>query len=163
MKNRFDFLFGKGTAPDREDLDDPDVRARLLQRAAGRSDGTPGFGREVVAGQIYADDPPEVWATAQRLLGTGLHRDKVLSQLVIAFLATARVGVGEGVFDREAYRVALSRLPLPAADETERVLMEVVRGEPGIEADRLEDVVIDRLGCSPDDETTRGAGRTGHG
>ena len=153
--SRLEFLFGKGITPDREDLDDPDVRARLLQRAVGSAGRTPGFGLEIVAGHICADDPPEVWATAQRLLGEGLDRDRVLSQLVIAFLATAREGAAEGVFDREAYGVALSRLPLPEADEAERVLTEVVRGEPGIEADRLEDVVIERLGCASDDEIAR--------
>ncbi len=36
---------------------------------------------EIVANQLWADDPPEVWATAQRLVGAGYERHEVLHML----------------------------------------------------------------------------------
>jgi hypothetical protein len=36
---------------------------------------------EIVANQLWADDPPEVWETAQRLLAAGYERHEVLHML----------------------------------------------------------------------------------
>jgi hypothetical protein len=67
---------------------------------------------EIVANQLWADDPPEVWKTAQRLLADGYERHEVLHML-------ASVVAGE-VFeimrqqqphDIERVRQALAALP----------------------------------------------------
>ena len=36
---------------------------------------------EIVASQLWADDPPEVWQTAQRLLDAGYERHEILHML----------------------------------------------------------------------------------
>src|SRR5438477_10184017 len=57
---------------------------------------------EVVANQLWDDDPPEVWRTAQRLLASGYVRHEVLHMLgsfvargVFDILMTGRAGVRE--------------------------------------------------------------------
>ena len=88
--------------PDREDLDDIDVRARLLERSFGRElSAVQLLGREIVANKIFADDPPEAWATAERLLAAGLDREDVFRQLSMAFGSVARSSSDVGGFDRD--------------------------------------------------------------
>jgi hypothetical protein len=45
--------------------------------------------RDAIGQQIVDDDPPQVWRTAQRLLGGGLAAPAVWPQLVLAFGASA--------------------------------------------------------------------------
>jgi len=40
---------------------------------------------EIVASQLWADDPPEVWETAQRLLEAGYERHDILHMIGTAF------------------------------------------------------------------------------
>jgi Domain of unknown function (DUF1841) len=40
---------------------------------------------EVVASQLWADDPPEVWETARRLLDAGYERHEILHMIGAAF------------------------------------------------------------------------------
>jgi hypothetical protein len=82
------------------DPDDPDERRMLLEaehpelhRALRRRDdevvvdGRPISPRlhiamhEIVANQLWDDDPPETWATAQRLTALGYERHEVLHML----------------------------------------------------------------------------------
>lgn len=49
------------------------------------------------------------------------------------------------------YLAALDRLPLPDGADVERIMVEIVRSEPGISVDRLEATVLERLGRSPED------------
>ncbi|MBA2497745.1 MAG: hypothetical protein H0V33_11760 [Acidimicrobiia bacterium] len=55
-------------------------------------------------------------------------------------------------FDRVTYAAALARLPLPAADEIERTMIEVARSSQGISPDALAAATLERLGAEPDDE-----------
>jgi hypothetical protein len=67
---------------------------------------------EVVTTQLWADDPPELWPTAQRLTALGYHRHVVLH--MIASLVSRdlweTVQLGKP-FDREAYARKLDTLP----------------------------------------------------
>jgi hypothetical protein len=67
---------------------------------------------EIVANQLWADDPPEVWHTAQRLLAAGYERHEVLHMLASV--------VSDDVYqtlhdqkppDPDRTRVALAALP----------------------------------------------------
>ena len=40
---------------------------------------------EIVASQLWADDPPEVWETARRLLGEGYERHDILHMIGSTF------------------------------------------------------------------------------
>lgn len=81
---------------------------------------------EIVANQLWADDPPEVWATAQRLLGDGYERHEVLHML-------ASVVAGE-VFEimrheqaHEIERVRQALVALPGAWQQRRANLPVER------------------------------------
>jgi hypothetical protein len=67
---------------------------------------------EIVATQLADDDPPEVWATAQRLQALGYGHHEVLHMLMRAMTGemwhTLR---GERGYDLEAHRAALAALP----------------------------------------------------
>lgn len=67
---------------------------------------------EIVANQLWADDPPEMWETAQRLLKIGYDRHEVLHMLASV--------LSDEVFqmlrqhephERERVRTALAALP----------------------------------------------------
>lgn len=147
------FLFGEAIDPDAHDLDDIETRARLLEDSfEGDLSVERLFAREIVANQIYADEPAEVWVTAQRLLASGLDRARVFSQLSMAFASAVRTSAEDGPFDRDAYARALLRLPAPEGTDLERVLIEMVRSQPGIDVEELEDAALAQLGCEPGDE-----------
>ncbi|MBW3640068.1 MAG: SEC-C domain-containing protein [Actinobacteria bacterium] len=151
------FLFG--TLPAWADPDDPDERTELMSREV--DEDAPGALiqlaiRTAVANQIADDDPPQVWATAQRLLGEGLDRHDVLRQLVLTFTPQLVSALHEREpFDREDYLSALARLPLPSAGDCERTLLEVARSRPSIPVAELDELVAARLGLPVDDATFR--------
>jgi hypothetical protein len=65
-----------------------------------------------VARQLWFDDPPEVWATAQRLLDAGYERHDILHALMYVLTTQIRQTVAAGApSDPEAYRAALDALP----------------------------------------------------
>jgi predicted metal-dependent phosphoesterase TrpH len=67
---------------------------------------------EIVATQIVADDPPEVWATAQRLRKLGYGRHEILHMLGAAMTPQLWDGLqNQREYDVEAHRAALSALP----------------------------------------------------
>ena len=74
---------------------------------------------EVVANQLWADDPPEVWATAQRLTAAGYDRHEVLHMLA-SVSSDALYGAlrDRTPVDPERMRTALA--DLPASWERER-------------------------------------------
>lgn len=147
------FLFG--TLPAWADPDDPDERNELMSREI--DEDAPGAIIQLaiwtsVANQIADDDPPQVWATAQRLLGEGLDRHAVLGQLVLAFTPQLMSALQDHQpFDRQDYVSALDRLPLPRAEDCERTLLEVARRRPSIPVAELDELVAARLGLSADD------------
>jgi hypothetical protein len=67
---------------------------------------------EIVANQLWDDDPPESWETAKRLLAEGYERHEVLHMLcsVVAreVWGTLALGTPE---DHERYAAALAELP----------------------------------------------------
>ena len=73
-------------------------------------------------------------------------------QLSMAFGSVARSSSDVGGFDRDGFVAALRRLPLPTADDIEQVLIDLVRSEPGIGAEALEDATLRCLGYDVDDD-----------
>ncbi len=147
------FLFGDLAAW--ADPDDPEERAELLSRSL--DEDLPGavvqFAlRTLIAHQIADDDPPQVWATVQRLLAAGHGRDEVMQQVSLAFTPTMIAAVTEGQpFQRAEYLRALERLPLPSADDVEQAMLGLVRSRRSVPIDELEELVTARLGLRLDD------------
>jgi hypothetical protein len=157
---RIQFLFGD---PD-VDPADPELESDLLDEDEDREPGRfqddvddgdliggvrSSLGRVLIA-QVRADDPPEVWATARRLLGGGLTRHQVFTQLRFALLgaiedATANRPADQ-LFDPDCYGDLLAALPLPAGGEVAQAVVEVVEGYQGEPEDRIVRVVVDELG-----------------
>ena len=67
---------------------------------------------EIVANQLWDDDPPETWQTAQRLLAEGYERHEVLHMLA-SVVSTEVWGMlaGGAQADRTRYVAALDKLP----------------------------------------------------
>lgn len=152
--DRLTFLYGHDVSEHEEDLDDLDVRSRLLERTfAAELTAVQLLGREIVANQIFADDPSEVWSTAQRLLALGCDRERVFQEITMAFAPVMQDALEGGErFDPVAYAAALDRLPLPTAEEIERAMIDAVRSEQGIVADELALATLDRIGREAADE-----------
>lgn len=67
---------------------------------------------EIVANQLWADDPPEVWATAQRLLADGYDRHEVLHMVASVVAGEVfEIMRQEQPHDIERVRQALGALP----------------------------------------------------
>jgi hypothetical protein len=67
---------------------------------------------EIVANQLWADDPPEMWQTAQRLLAAGYDRHEVLHMLA-SVNSAAVYGMlhDQRPADLDEMRAALAALP----------------------------------------------------
>ncbi|GEM_PF-209524 len=149
---KVELLFGR--VPTWADPDDPEDRGVLLaeQGLGNDADGLGRFRRamyEVIANQIADQEPPAVWATAQRLLGMGLDRRRVLHSLALTFEAQVQASLGEDrAFDVAAYMAALARLPLPTAEEVEEAMVAIVRDRQPIDVEELESLAMDRLGLT---------------
>lgn len=147
------FLFGK--LPVWADPDDPDERTGLLSREIDEHE--PGAAlhlaiRTAVANQIADDDPPQVWATAQRLLLAGHDRDDVMRQLVLALTPQVLSAVhGNEPFTLEDYLSALDRLPLPTATDCEQAMLAVTLTRPSTPVAEFDRLVAARLGLVVDD------------
>ena len=87
---------------------------------------------EIVANQLWDDDPPEAWHTAQRLLGLGYERHEVLHMLCRAVAGQVWSALEEGdVYDRTRYLGALEALPGSwEAERPRRHTMTLPRGKP---------------------------------
>lgn len=67
---------------------------------------------EVVANQIWSNDPPEVWATAQRLTQAGYDRHEVLHMLASVVSADIyNTMTGKAALDIDRTRRELAELP----------------------------------------------------
>jgi hypothetical protein len=113
------------------DPSDPDARALLIRAAHPELDAAIADGREtavvdgqelnprlhlaiheVVATQLIGGDPPEVWATAQRLRKLGYDRHEVLHMLGRAMSDELFEALqGRSGYDRAAHVAALEALP----------------------------------------------------
>lgn len=154
---RIAFVFGPDVRADvLDDLEDPsdlDERSYLYDEYLPEAmTGARGAARQVIANQILDDEPPEVWATAQRLVAAGIEPESAFGQLAMVFATQLRDALAEDrVFDPDAYATALGRLPIPEGAEVEAALVERAGAQPGIELDALEAQVIEVLGGDPDD------------
>jgi hypothetical protein len=109
------------------DLADPDERALLIRTAHPELDTEAETmvvdGREmnprlhltiheIVATQLADDDPPDVWATAQRLRRLGYGRHEILHMLGAAMTPQLWAALhDEREYDPEEHRAALAALP----------------------------------------------------
>jgi hypothetical protein len=67
---------------------------------------------EIVAAQLADDDPPEVWATAQRLRRLGYGRHEILHMLGAAMTPQLWAALhDQRAYDLEQHRAALAALP----------------------------------------------------
>lgn len=67
---------------------------------------------EVIAEQLWENDPPEAWETAQRLLAAGYDRHEIFHMLGSAFVPQLWRALAEGQpASNEEYVQALMRLP----------------------------------------------------
>ncbi|HEY0811696.1 MAG TPA: hypothetical protein VGE11_00325, partial [Pseudonocardia sp.] len=144
---RLRFLFG--TVPPAQSYADEDGILALL--AADRREPEPL--RAVVASQVLADDPPETWRAAARLLEAGLGRHDAMDQLVLALgpLIDAMTTDDTQSFSFKDYLTALDRLPLPAVADVLADYVALAREAQVIPVDELEQRVADRFGLSADD------------
>lgn len=150
------FLFG--TVPDWVDPDDQDDRAtliadQLLDFDDGESEGIlMQVFLETIASQIADDNPPEVWATAQRLLAMGLDRDPVMANLLFALVPSIKAAVTEKrPFDPAAYTAILDLLPVPKRVEILQTMLETTRSRQPIPVDELEALTAAGLGLDLDE------------
>ncbi len=113
------------------DLADPDMRALVIRhehpeldqplradRPDVEIDGEPINPRlhlamhEIVATQLWDDDPPEVWETAARLLGLGYDRHEILHMLAAPVAQQVWGTLHEKrPYDRDVHVAALEALP----------------------------------------------------
>jgi hypothetical protein len=118
-----------GPDEDTQHLDpaDPDERALLIRAAHPQldidaetllADGREMNPRlhltihEIVATQLVDDDPPEVWATAQRLRSLGYGRHEILHMLGAAMSEQLWAGLhDQREYDPDEHRAALDALP----------------------------------------------------
>jgi len=118
---------------DRLDASDPDERALLikgehpeLHEALAETDfdtDAAGFSprfhltmHEVIANQLWDDDPPEVWHAARRLRDQGVDRHDILHRLLEVMVTHMHpVMVDRKPFDTDAYRRDLNDLGRPEA------------------------------------------------
>ena len=153
-----EFLFGD--IPDDIDLDDPDQRADLFALDDdGPLSGARSAMRALVAEQIINDDPPAVWATAQRLQDLGMDRGRAMAELAMALGHTAQAALGgadpdadpDPGLDAGAYEAALESLPLPTPAQIEEAALAIVAGGAPVSAEDLDAGVLARLGRAATD------------
>jgi tetratricopeptide (TPR) repeat protein len=94
---------------------------------------------EAVANQIWHDDPPEVWQTAQRLTAAGYERHEVLHMLASVLVEEIWSVQHDGApYDRDRYLAALEELPASWKAEREDDLDD--------ELEELADAALEVLG-----------------
>jgi hypothetical protein len=151
------FLFEE--VPDGIDPDDADDRAELLAEQIDDPDSAGAIGTlayEVLAEQIASGDPPVVWETAKRLLGSGIDRIQVLHNLALALTGQLQAALeAEQRFDPDAYAAALAHLPLPPARDIVDAMVQVVIARQALSIDEVEAAAMARLGLPADIEPFR--------
>ncbi|TQN42100.1 uncharacterized protein DUF1841 [Blastococcus colisei] len=85
---------------------------------------------EMVANQLWDDDPPEAWQAAQRLLAAGMERHDVLHELAgVATELLWHALTDRGPLDLAAYRAALDGLDALPAPRSKRSVGRVPEGQ----------------------------------
>lgn len=85
---------------------------------------------EIVAAQLWDDDPPEAWQAAQRLLGAGMERHDVLHALANVLARHLHRGLANGDVDLDGYRTDLAALARHPGRQTRRAPLRSVGGVP---------------------------------
>lgn len=148
-------LFGE--LPPGADPDDPDLRAELLAEVWPELRPLPLAVLEAVANQIVDEDPPAVWATAQRLLDESVDAEDVLQQLALTFTPYVVEALsGEDSFDVATYDAALSRLPLPPVAASREALVQAARTRRVATMDELMADAAAQLGARAEDSGVEG-------
>lgn len=81
---------------------------------------------EAVIAQLWGDDPPQVWAAAQRLQAAGMDRLEIIHQLGGVFVEHLHGALaGELGFDAAAYGAALDATAAPGATQTAVLQLKV--------------------------------------
>ncbi len=150
LADRQKLIFGDNPPADL-DFDDEDELHELLRDALPPADDELSEIVMVVAArQILDEDPPYVWATAQRLLGQGLDRVSVLRQLSLALLPTLESALGEsqpegdGPVDLE---VRLRELPLPPPEAIRSAAVTtLMTADRDVTADDLDEWLLGEFG-----------------
>jgi len=145
-------LFGDANLPPEYDPDREPDRERLLVICDeyGPEELT---AASAVATEIAEETPPQVWATARRLLGLGLDRREVYDELVFAWSHADRTAEAEKKpFDVEAYVRSLGWLPLPDDSVAEVALVEAARAVPGLAVGDAFRLAMQDLGRDAGDE-----------
>ena len=156
-------LFVFGEIPEVWDIDDPAERQALRASEVddegddvdgdGDTGPLPGLMRATVLEQVASGRPAAVWATAQRLLAGGQHREQVIAGLVMAFTAAIQESFesGEDGFDESRYDAFLDTLPLPTQDDVVAAIIGTLRGAPVPPTiEELATAAITLLGCHDD-------------
>jgi hypothetical protein len=151
VAQRFELVFGSTVdASTWEAAGDVD-RRRLVEKRFGEASGVQLLVRAAVVDQILSDEPPEVWETVQRLVAGGVDVDQAISQIVMVFLRSVADDVRDGVFDEDAYKARLERLPHPEPAEIERALLDVAADSVVFRSGDLVNKTAERLGFDHDD------------
>jgi hypothetical protein len=155
---KISFLFGQ--VPAWADPEDPDHQAALLSELVDEDD--PESAAQVavylvLANQVMVGEPPEVWETAQRLLGLGLDRKDVLGQMAMVLEYEIMDGLDGGADDdgadddgadddgagddgadsNAAYMAGLATLPIPRPTKVSEAILAIVRELQPIDDDEL--------------------------
>jgi hypothetical protein len=132
---------------------DPDIPEQLEELLAAEFDVDEERLRTLtaLAGEVAAEDPPEVWGTARRLMAAGEHPEAVLEQLLFARSRAEQSESPGSPFDGDAYARSLAWLPLPDGERAAAAVVEAVRVVPGIPPGDAVRLAAEELGRDPDD------------
>lgn len=149
---RFDFVFGE-TVDEAEWQQATTIEERLplIARRFGARTEAEQHLRLAVVEQLLADEPPQVWDTAQRLTAAGADPDDALDELTVTFAQTAREGLGTRAFATDRYLARLGRLPLPDPVAIEHALLAAAATSGLTSTEALLLRVLERLGLAGDE------------
>jgi tetratricopeptide (TPR) repeat protein len=127
--------------------------------------GARGAIETVLITQLLGDDPPQVWATLERLLAAGLAVEAAHTQIRLVLTTVLRDALGhddqmtgdtpdgpdEPFRIDEIYAERLARLPLPSTETVEQVLGRVAASRRVWDDDELRSAVMAEFDSDPDE------------
>lgn len=102
---------------------------------------------EIVATQLWDDDPPEVWQAAQRLIGAGVERHDVLHALADVLACHLHGALANGDADVDGYRADLAALARRRGRQTRASL--VARQSAGVPEGAVYQLKVTLRGTRP--------------
>lgn len=150
---RFEYVFGTTVGAEAWSDADENERVALVEKQFGARAEADLLVRSLVVAQIVAGEPPQMWATAQRLDTEGFDVDVVVSQLTLVVAQTMRDLIQQASEDdspldddrRERAKTELlaslaarlDRLPIPSPGEVEDALVGVAADVTVVDQDEL--------------------------